>query len=257
MPSLHELQSSFADALFAGETRVHAAIRGGALPPAERVAIYRNNVREGFAKALDAAFPVIHQLVGEEYFRQLARDYQAAHPSTRGNLHHAGRALPGFLRSRFRGTPHDYFADVAALEWAWQEVAVAADAAPWDASVLAAWPADALPGLRFRLHPAFALIRSPWPVHAIWLAHQPGGDPGAVNLAAGGEALAVHRVGERIRLTPVGDAEHAFLAELLHGRSFGEALDAALALDPSFPLDATLARWIGFGAIAGLHGDPR
>ncbi len=60
---------------------------------AERLDIYRNNLREGFVKALALGFPVIERLVGAEYFHQLAIELLRAHPSRSGNLHHGGQAV--------------------------------------------------------------------------------------------------------------------------------------------------------------------
>ena len=97
MPSLRELQRHFAAALFddAPETIV-PSIRDDGLDPGARVDIYRNNLREGFIKALALEFPVVQRLVGEEYFRQLAVLFHSDHPSRAGNLHFIESGEPGF-----------------------------------------------------------------------------------------------------------------------------------------------------------------
>src|ERR1700704_1590626 len=106
----------FVDALFGGDAAgVAAQIEANGLEPAERLDIYRNNLHEGFTKALAIGFPVIERLVGVDYFRQLALDFLRAHPSRAGNLHHIGAPFPRFLRERFADTEYTYFADVAAL----------------------------------------------------------------------------------------------------------------------------------------------
>src|SRR6266850_3662591 len=114
MPALRELQRRFAMALLDGDAEAVAPfIRGAGLEPARRVAIYRNNCRETFLATLAAAYPVLKQLVGDDYFRQLVREYQERYPSRSGNLQHLGAALAGFLDRRFARTPFDYFTDVA------------------------------------------------------------------------------------------------------------------------------------------------
>ena len=46
----------------------------------ERLQIYRNNVFESLAQALAAVYPVVAQLVGETYFRHVARRFISDHP---------------------------------------------------------------------------------------------------------------------------------------------------------------------------------
>src|SRR5262249_41165706 len=67
---------------------------------AARLAIYRNNLHEGFIKTLALEFPVIERLVGTDYFRQLAKQFLSAHPSRAGDLHPIGEPFPEYLRSR-------------------------------------------------------------------------------------------------------------------------------------------------------------
>ena len=102
-------------------------VRSDALPAAARLAIYRNNLHANFHSVMALEFPVIQQLSGGDYFRQLAADYQRAQPSRSGNLHHIGVAFPAWLTERLAGTDYAWFGDVAALEWAWQECYVAAE----------------------------------------------------------------------------------------------------------------------------------
>jgi hypothetical protein len=42
---------------------------------ARRYAVYRNNVTVGLIRALEANFPVVRKLLGEEYFTGFARDF--------------------------------------------------------------------------------------------------------------------------------------------------------------------------------------
>jgi len=136
--ALRELQMHFVDALFSGDAEVVASqIEANGVEPTERLDVYRNNLREGFTKALSVGFPVVERLVGAEYFRQLALDFLHAHPSRAGNLHHIGAPFPAYLRERFADTQYPYLGDVAALEWAHEEAILAADDAPLAASALA------------------------------------------------------------------------------------------------------------------------
>src|SRR5882724_10782337 len=126
MASLRDMQNAFADAVLGGNTaRIATLIVGDDVPAAERVGIYRNNAQTGFADTLAAEFPIVEQLGGKDWFKQTAHAYQRKYPSRSGNLHHVGERFADYLRDLLNGTDYAYFGDVAALEWAYQEVLVA------------------------------------------------------------------------------------------------------------------------------------
>jgi len=242
MLALREIQTRFVDALF-----------GGDVPDVDVpdcFDIYCNNLREGFIKALAIAFPVIEKLVGPQYFRRLALDFLAAHPSRSGNLHHIGAPFARFLHERFADTEYAYFEDVAALEWAHQQVLIAADAQPITAQELAAVNPLDYGDLRFDLHPAAALVRSSFPIIRIWRANQPaaaGEEP--IDLAAGGDNVLVLRADEWIEFHRLPAGDFALLAALDAGASLGVALDAAQSADAHFDLGATLRRFLSLGLL--------
>lgn len=250
MPSLHELQLSFAAALLCEDSAaLEAYVLANGIDPAARIRIYRNNTREIHLATLRAAFPVLERLVGEEYFRQLAFAYRERFPSTSGNLHHLGEHVPEFLAQRFADTEYRYFADVARLEWAYQEALVAADHALLDADRLRHIAQADYSRLALRLHPAVRLVASAFPVLAIWSANQPGGDAEQViDLDRGGENVLVLRTEEGAQLHRLDAAEFVFLKHLADGVQLGEAAAAAAETGP-FDVGVTLRRFVGAGAV--------
>ena len=103
MLSLPELQARFAATLFGDRAEsLTPWIQAAGIDPELRLGIYRNNLQEGFAKTLALEFPVIQRLVGEDYFRQLARIFLARHPSRFGDLHHIGAPFTDFLREQLK-----------------------------------------------------------------------------------------------------------------------------------------------------------
>jgi len=249
MRSLRELQQSFvADLLTEDGATLLPWIGAQGVPAAERLNVYRGNCREGFLAALAAGYPVLKRLTGADYFRRLIGDYQREFPSPAGNLFHAGERLPQFLDRRFAGTPYEYFADVARLERACQEVLNAADHTPLDLDRLAAVPAPDHERLRFELDPAARLVCSVYPVVRIWEAHQDGHEPEPIDLGSGGEQALVHRRSSRVSVHRLTPAEYACLAALRSARPLGIALDEAIALDDEFDLRSALRSWgqLGF-----------
>ena len=254
MRSLSELQRGFVAATVFGDRTALAGlgIATGALDAGARIAIYRNNVFSNYRKALAATFPVVEALVGRPFFAAVVETFVRAHPSTRGDVNRYGGDLPRFLAGYAPARDLPYLADVARLEWAIDQAAIAADAAALDLDALAAVPEDALPELRFRLHPSARLLRSAHPILSIWQAHQPGHeDP--VNLGAGGDALLIVRGGEGVGVRRLAPANHAFLRGLAADLGLGDALERALAVDASFDLREALGSYVAERVIVGFR----
>ena len=74
--------------------RLVAADHHEAFPEEVHHSVYRNNLFASLGAALEAVYPVSARLLGQGFFRQLARAYIVKHPSTSGNLHAFGAHLP-------------------------------------------------------------------------------------------------------------------------------------------------------------------
>lgn len=260
--ALAELQASFAAALHADDSAqppaaLLAAIREDGIDVSERLAIYRRNVRGNFLKVLALEFPAIERLGGAAWFRQTGLGFLAAHPSQSGDLHHLGAPFAGFLRARLGDTPHAYFADVAALEWAWQECLVAPEpTTTLDVAALAGVGEQRAAQLRFTPHPALRLVESRWPVFTIWLAQREAADSAAspsIDLDTGGEAVLLRRSGEGAEARRVDAATCAWLRALVAGEPLGAALDAAIARDPRFDVARALATAVAQDLLCGFE----
>lgn len=255
MPALRELQLGFAAALFDdADESIHAHIIADGLGAGARLGIYRNNLREGFIKALAIGFPVIERLVGADYFRQLALEFLREHPSRSGNLHHIGGPFSPFLKQKFAATQYPYLADVAALEWAWQQAQIAADANALSAEAFRDIdPAD-YERLTFEFHPACGFVQSAFPIVRIWRANQPETQSDeAIDLDSGGDNVLVLRTPERVEFHSLPAARFALFEALSRDRSLGEALERAQALEADFDLGAALRHLIELRVLARLH----
>ena len=255
MRSLSDLQRGFVAATVFGDRTALAGlgISAGGLDAGSRIAIYRNNVFSNYRKALAATFPVVQALVGRAFFGTAVEAFVRAHPSTRGDVNRYGGDLPRFLAAYAPARDLPYLADVARLEWAIDQAAIAADAAALDLDALAAVPEDALPELRFRLHPSARLLRSAHPILSIWHAHQPGHEDDRVDLGAGGDALLIVRGGDGIGVRRLAPANHAFLRGLAADLVLADALERALAVDAAFDLREALGSYVAERVIVGFR----
>lgn len=258
MLSLRDLQNSLAAHLFGDESdSILPWIRADGLDPTARLGIYRNNLHEGFHKTLALEYPVICRLVGTDYFRQLARAFLACHPSTSGDLHHVGAAFSSFLLQQFADSEYLYLADVAALEWAYQECLVAEEVAPLDPVTLREVPRQSHGMLRLTLRPSYRLVQSRFPALRIWQVNQPeSAADETIYLDSGPDFLLVFRTPGGIRFRRIHEDDYRLLAAFAAGNSLVEALDLILASSPQFDLGAALQRCIEFAVfsqIPSLH----
>ena len=249
--SLRELQQAFVDGALCEDTsRICVMIRNNGIAAERRLAIYRNNAAEGFLKTLEATYPVLLRLTGADWFRQTGRQYMRLHPSRSGNIHYIGAEFAGFLDERLAGGDYGYFADVARLEWAYQEVLVAADHPALDLAALAAVAPEDYAVLTFRTHPALRLVASRYPLLTIWKANQPGAPPSeSIRLDAGGSNVLVVRRDEHVELRELPVAQFALLAGFARGENFATVSGSMMELDASIDLGAALARIAQLGTL--------
>ena len=254
--SLRDLQYAFASAVRDGDdaSAIAPFVVANGLDPARRIAIYANNVRENSLATLEAGFPVLLRLAGRDWFRQTGANYLRRHPSPSGNLHYLGARLPEYLEAELADGPYAYFADVARLEWAYQEVLVAAEPPVFDLAALAAVPEERHVDVVLETSSAARLVGSTWPLLAIWRANQPGDDsPGTVSLDAGASRLLVIRRDNHVELRELPPGEFAFLDTIAGAMSIADAAAAALVADPDFELVTALPRLVRLGALTGFH----
>ncbi len=264
MPAaLHELQRRVMDALLQrGDASAAAALLRPTpgLDAARRLQLYRNNCFESLTAALGAVYPVVRQLVGEEFFRALARRFIPAFPSRSGNLHDFGAELPEFLRGFAPAAPLPYLPDVAALEWACHAVYHEGPLPALSLDALAALDAEQQAALRLALQPCARLLASGWPVLALWQAHQGESDAGleAIDWLGGGTRLLVAQRELEVEYRLLGLGEHAWLQALHGGQTLAAACGLALEADPGFELPAVLMRHLELESFRALEpqGEP-
>lgn len=253
--SLGELQARFADAVLAADQAGFESLLSG--EPGDgrrRLATYREAILGNRRKALRAAFPVVDRLVGNAFFDEAADRHGESEPPGSADLNRHGGTFAAFLAGYAHAASMPWLADVARLEWAWHESLMAAEAPALDFAALARVGPAEQATLRFRLHPSVRLVRSPWPVLAIWEANQPERD-GTAERQEGADDVLAWRESQRVRLARLTSPEAGFLEALLLGRGLEEAAGVAGDRDCA----EMLARLAGHGMLVGFSagGAPR
>jgi len=242
--------ASFARALVVPSLPAPAATqRRDGRPVERRFAVYRNNVAVALIGALEARYPVVRRLVGDDFFRAMAGAHVAAAKPRSPTLIQYGASFPAFVAGFPPAGALPYLADVARLENAWVEAYHAAEADALELDALAAVAPDRLETLRFQSHPAARLLRFSYPAASIWAASQGDGEPRAPEVWTAEAALVTRAAADVfVRVLPPGG--YAFAAALFSGVSLGEA--ATVAESDGFDPGAHLVGLIAAGAFQSL-----
>jgi len=148
----------------------------GNLTEDQQLAIYQNNVRGALQSSLAQVYPVCFNILGENYFRQLATVYIKQYPSRQCDLNLYGEFFSEYLaiqsqqRAELIGFP--YLGDLAKLEWLYQLVYFAKDETVFDFSAFAQLTERQQAQSYFQLIPALKFICSDFPIQSIWQANQ-------------------------------------------------------------------------------------
>lgn len=220
--------------------------RGEADPA--RFAVYRNNVHVGLTNALSQRFRVTERLVGEAFFRGMARVYVQHHKPASPLMFEYGEDFADFVAGFGPAQGLAYLADVARIEAAWSLAYHAEDAAALKIADLAAVAPERLADTRLRRHPAAAVLTSEHPAGSIWAAHQT--DPVGTIAAWRPETVLVARPDATVNVHVLPATDAAFAAALIAGATLGEAAEAALTKNPDFDFGAALVGLVTLGAFA-------
>ena len=227
---------------------------------------YLSNGQALAERSLATAYPVVHQLLGNESFADLAHALWQACPPTRGDMAHWGGELAQFVAQDVQLAEEPYLADLARLEWALHQAATAQDSSADPASFAlfsSQNPAHSPEHLFLQLAPGLVVLPSPWPVVAIRAAHvgleaaqsDSATEVAQVNALQQAGAMVRARVAQTALVWRKGHAPCVREAlpgepEFLAATQAGSALGAALEASQTAQFD--LAQWLPMAVRTGL-----
>ena len=252
--ALPDLQAALADHV-AGHDRAEllASVVGDSIPAAARLRVHRNHVLHSLGTVLAATFPTVQALVGDEFFRGMARTFAAHDLPTQPVLSEYGAGFSRFVGgyTPARGLP--YLADIARLDWA-LNVAFHSPTEPRLASAdLASIQVEQLPTKLVSLAPGAAVLRSIYPIERIWATAQSPASHETVDLNSGAARLLVLRRANDAGFVCLSEGEASFLEALAAGRTLEDAAGLALAADAVFELSPAFARLLHLRAFAAVQ----
>ena len=255
MPALSDDLSDFARTIVRGEEpspQIAASYQHYSVATA--IEVYRNNYRGNLHDTLAGAYPVIEQLVGKDFFRHMTRQFIGQHLSRSGNLHHYGAEMADFVAAFEAAKGLPYLPDVALLEWACHRAYFSDDADTLNIVKLAQIPPEQYPDLILHIHPACHLVRSNYPIAAIWHAHQPGANCDFhIDLDSGSCIALVSRKDDVVWVSELTEADAAWLQGIQAGIPLGDATAATLEHYPDFGLQAALLKLVAQNVFANFN----
>lgn len=252
------LQDQFQRYVLTGEdTILPAIVDGPRLDAKGRLDVYAIGYRLRLIEILDADYPALHALAGDDLFEQLARAYIAAHPSVFPNARWFGIHLPGFLASDAAFASQPVLAEMAKFEWSMSLAFDSADDPVLAVAELAGLPAAAWATLGFRLHGSLQRAELAWNVPAFWRAVTREEDPPIPVQSPESAAWIVWRRELTTYFRSLGTDEAAALDSIAAGGNFAGMCE--LLCDWHQPEEVPalammlLKRWIDEGLIGSLR----
>ncbi len=150
---------------------------------------------------------------------------------SRGGIWVASGDVNGDGQSEIVVSP-GWVADVAALEWAYEEAQLAADGDALSPDAFAAVAPEDYERLTFAFHPACRFVQSRYPIVKIWRVNQPETlSDEVIDLDSGGDNVLVLRTPECVEFHRLPAARFALFEALARGEPLGMALERAQAVE--------------------------
>lgn len=219
-------------------------------PAGCRFDVYRNTVVSGLTEVLEAGFPVVRKLVGDQFFAAMAAEFLRHNPPRSRLMMLYGDAFPGFLQA-FPPVAHlGYLPDVAKLELTLRQSYHAADRQSVPAERLAAIAPSRYSQISLLLAPSVFALTSDWPVLSIWRSNT---DPADGQPPMGREDVLVMRPGFDPQAHQLAPGGAQFVQALQSGMLLARAIeDCGMAPDALSDLISLLVEG---GAISDILGD--
>lgn len=208
----------------------------------QRVTIYQDSMVEGFITALQETFPVCQKLVGEEFFRAMAKKYIYQTPSISPDLGEYGQSFPDFITTFAPAQSLPYLADTALFEWYRCRILQGENNQPFNIQALAAIDENLQNQIIFQLPKNSYLIASKFPLARIWEVHQENyiGEF-SVDFNISGESFLLYKIDSQIKIASLTTAQYNLLQIIQQEKKLGEFNEIQLSLLPQIVAQG----WIG------------
>ncbi len=222
-----DIQNTFSNALKNADLDVPDAVgKTQNTPSLKRFNVYRNNVVVSLTESLKAGFPVVAELVGDDFFGAMARVYIDQHLPKSPVLIHYGNKFSDFISKFEPAQKLPFLKDIARVEQAWTDAYNAKDETSISIDAIGQYEEHAIPNLEFVLHPSLSLIKSDFPALSIWNAHQQDNKEELLqNIENAPEHAVIVRPLLDVKVIMVLPEVFDFIFEIKHKKTISEAME--------------------------------
>ncbi len=185
------------------------------------LAIYRNGFVKASVEALKNSYPVVVNMLGEDYFMGLARTYAVNNPSSTGTLVGYGE---GFSEYLVQNSKLPYISSVARLDKAWLQTLNSVDDQPLTAEDLAEISESGgdIDQLELSLNGSVSVMENDYQIFDLWVQIKSGNDiQSQVEINNQKETLLFWKQGLEVRAKVLSDSELLFIDLLNSGNKLG------------------------------------
>ncbi len=253
MPSLHDIQGRVRDALLTGRTSALDGLLRGERHPEQRLAIHQRHYRASLVTSILERFPATVWLVGSDFVTAAAEAFVSDSPPVGPCIAEYGGDFPSCMAALPGASALPYLQPFAELEWHLARVSLAVDLPSMSMDDLHAIGAEGLAAARLVLQPGLHHVRMNWAIDDLISLYLTDQSPDSFMLAPVVTHLEVHGSRGALRMTRLSPADFTFRAALAAGTPLGEALAAAVNMDPAFDPGRALLEITSMNFITAVH----
>jgi hypothetical protein len=168
LKKLAQIQEKFLNYLQTGDPAILPDIKTtDSFKQNMRLGIYQENYFIRLIDALGCDYPALYQVIGEDLFQQLAKQYVVQFPSHEYSLRGYGAQFADFIAQK-SDKDQAYLAELARFELALVNAFDAEDRKPFDESALYKIPAEKWFNLIIDFHPSLQVMPLYWNTATFW-----------------------------------------------------------------------------------------
>ncbi len=250
---LADIQKTFKDTMLDHPDAVHdpsdefsALFNVGNIPLPERLKVYRNNIVGGLTDTLLISFPLVKKLVGEAFFKELARAFIPQNPPNEGCLNTYGQGLNTFIKTFKPAQSLPYLSDVARFEIALTNSYYAPDDKALTIEDLSKILPEDLSNMPLQLRKSTELLSSSYPLNAIreFCLREDQNNDEQLDLDQSGAPLMIYRPALEVLVVTLNKDEFEMLQNLENNPNLGSALEKTLEQHENFDFQGFLQKHI-------------
>ena len=218
----------------------------------DRLKVYHNNIIGSLAEVIRTTYPLLEKLVGEDFLRQMAREFIFIHPPSQGCMHAYGEGFDKFIKTYEPAKSMPYLPDIASFEYAMNDAYYAQDDIAMDADALSKIAPEELGETMLRTRHSLHLLQSEFPILDIRnLCLNDAQDAPDLENPTPFYGM-VYRPGFDVNIVSLEQDEFTLLSKIKDKKSLGSAIENTLESYPNFNFTNFLTKHISLETFSKL-----